>query len=120
MKKMLIGIGIIILGIIALFIALIFHRAMWSGDAADCQTFDPAGAESIVREDYLKNRLPRWKHDRQQLATLTPELHFGAGQNGGTGGYMLPFSVESAQAKIHYSAIVDCKYGSVEYSRLDK
>jgi hypothetical protein len=33
---------------------------------------------------------------------------------------MLPFSVESAQAKIHYSAIVDCKYGSVEYSRLDK
>jgi len=36
MKKVLIGVGIIILGIIALFIVLIFHRAIWSGDAADC------------------------------------------------------------------------------------
>ncbi|ENJ4020717.1 hypothetical protein ACEOXG_001899 [Enterobacter hormaechei] len=116
MKKFLIIISVLIVSLITLISILVFHNVLWRGSQADCASIQPSSLIEVVKNDYLKNRLPRWDNDKTILETENPGLTFSSPQES-DGAFLVPFTATGPKNEIEYFGMVDCKYHTVEYSK---
>ncbi|HHB7052112.1 TPA: YebF family protein [Klebsiella pneumoniae] len=103
---------------LALYAVIVFYPLYNRGTQADCRDDYEQQAINIVTNDYLINRLPRWKNEVIDLGTIKPEMRF-SGVTSGDGIYMVPFKAKGPSGTIERIGLVDCKNHYVEYSILN-
>lgn len=84
---------------------------------ASCESAKPAQIVSMIKNDFLQNRLPRWADDKKLLGTSTPVVWVQDDQivqNGDS--WQIPLKVRGTKVDRTYTVKVDCKAGDLEYS----
>ncbi|NLS55631.1 protein YebF [Hafnia alvei] len=84
---------------------------------ANCEQTTAAQLSTMVKNDFLQNRIPRWADDKTLLGTSTPVVWVSQDQITQKGkDWVLQLTVRGNKVDKNYTVNVDCKAGKLEYS----
>lgn len=84
---------------------------------ANCEQTTATQLSTMVKNDFLQNRIPRWADDKALLGTSTPVVWVNQDQVTQKGSdWVLKLTVRGTKVDKNYTVNVDCKAGKLEYS----
>ncbi|MGL4860058.1 MAG: protein YebF [Enterobacteriaceae bacterium] len=83
---------------------------------ADCSKFKQPEVATMVKNDFLRNRLPGWDNDKRQLGKGDPVAWINQDEiSHHEGVWQITLSVRGSSSDKRYDVTVDCNKGQITY-----